>query len=126
VVDVALPARFSLLHSEFNAFLFAPVEERDSGAMPLSVLSALTRLGVDPWAEAARLARLPPPAAAESLAPLIARLPEFRTEPSDARTAAERFGQAVAERPSRDARRHPCLQAGERVRPLAIEAERVE
>jgi hypothetical protein len=39
------------------------------------VLSALTRLGLDPWAEAARLADLSRPAAAQALTAAIARLP---------------------------------------------------
>jgi hypothetical protein len=51
---MALPARFSLLHSDLNDFLFAPVGEEQNG-VTLSVVSALTRLGVDPWEEAARL-----------------------------------------------------------------------
>ncbi len=44
--------------------------------MPLSVLSALARLDVDPWQEAAKLARLPGKAATEALASLIAALPD--------------------------------------------------
>jgi len=42
----ALPAAFSLLNSEFNDFLFAPVGN-DEDHRPLSVLSALTRAGLD-------------------------------------------------------------------------------
>ena len=49
---MTLAARFSLLHSDLNDFLFASVGDEQNG-MPLSVLSALTRLGVDPWEEAA-------------------------------------------------------------------------
>ena len=51
---MTLSARFSLLHSDLNDFLFAAVGDEPNG-MPLSVISALTRLGVDPWDEAARL-----------------------------------------------------------------------
>jgi hypothetical protein len=40
--------------SEFNDFLYAPIGvERNE--MPLSVLSALARLNIDPWGEAAEL-----------------------------------------------------------------------
>src|SRR5689334_1145678 len=74
-LEMALPAEFSLLSSEFNAFLFAPIGEERNG-MPLSVVSALIRLELDPWQEAARLAALPAPLAAAALAPLIARLPD--------------------------------------------------
>jgi hypothetical protein len=79
---MALPARFSLLHSDLNDFLFASVGEEQNG-MPLNVVSGLTRLGLDPWDEAARLAALPKAMAAEKLAPIIARLPVDRPQPSD-------------------------------------------
>ncbi len=51
--------------------------------MPLNVVSGLTRLGLDPWEEAARLAALPKALAAEKLAPIIARLAVDRQQPSD-------------------------------------------
>ena len=79
---MALPARFSLLHSDLNDFLFASVGEEQNG-VTLSVVSALTRLGVDPWEEAARLTPMPKASAAEALAPLIARLPIRRTQSLD-------------------------------------------
>jgi hypothetical protein len=43
--------------------------------MPLSVLSALARLNLDPWHEAAELSDLPKDTAAQRLAALIALLP---------------------------------------------------
>src|ERR1700704_1305287 len=70
---MALSARFSLLHSDLNDFLFASVGDEQNG-MPLSVISALTRLGLDTWEEAARLAALPKVLPAEALPPMIARL----------------------------------------------------
>src|ERR1700756_1699794 len=76
---MALPARFSLLHSDLNDFLFASVGEEQNG-VTLSVVSALTRLGLDPWEEASRLTPLPKPRAAEALAKVIARLPIHRTQ----------------------------------------------
>jgi hypothetical protein len=42
-----LGPQFSLIHSEFNEFLFAPVGKEENGAV-LTVLLALTRLGIDP------------------------------------------------------------------------------
>ena len=48
----------SSLSATFNDFLFATVcEERNE--MRLSVISALARQDLDPWAEAAELARMP-------------------------------------------------------------------
>jgi hypothetical protein len=79
---MALSARFSLLHSDLNDFLFASVGEEQNG-VTLSVVSGLTRLGLDPWEEAARLTPLPKALAAEALARLIARLPICRAQPLD-------------------------------------------
>ena len=63
------------LGSEFDSFLFAPVGDESNG-MALSVLSALARMGVDPWREAADLARMPRAAANQRLTALIAALPD--------------------------------------------------
>jgi hypothetical protein len=79
---MALPARFSLLHSDLNDFLFASLGEEQNG-VTLSVVSGLTRLGLDPWEEAARLTPLPKARAAEALAKVIARLPIHRTQSLD-------------------------------------------
>jgi hypothetical protein len=87
---MTLSARFSLLHSDLNDFLFASVGDEQNG-MPLSVVSGLTRLGVDPWEEAARLAALPKALAAEALAPMIARLPIGRPQLSDNLTVTQRL-----------------------------------
>ena len=60
---------------ELNAFLFASVGEDKSG-IEVTVLSALIRLGFDPWQEAARLSELPKETAARALAAAFALLPE--------------------------------------------------
>ena len=59
--------------------------------MPLNVVSALIRLGVDPWEEAARLAALPKSLAAEALEPMIARLPIYRRHQSDNLAISQRL-----------------------------------
>jgi hypothetical protein len=87
---MVLPARFSLLHSDLNGFLFASLGQEKSGA-PLTVLSALTRLDIDPWAEGARLAALPREAAARALATLIARFPQDCWSASDVSEVARRL-----------------------------------
>ena len=71
---MALRPEYALGHSEYNGFLFAVVDEEEVG-LPLTVLTALTRLGIDPWQEAARLADLPRELAAQALAEAIAKLP---------------------------------------------------
>jgi hypothetical protein len=58
------------LGREFDDFLFAPIGEEPNG-MSLSVVSALARSNVDPWQEAAKLARLPAKTATQRLASLI-------------------------------------------------------
>ena len=62
------------LTSELGRFLYFEVGQEENGT-PLTILSALARLGLDPWREAARLAQLPKDEAAQELAFLIARLP---------------------------------------------------
>jgi hypothetical protein len=64
-----------ILGCEFDNFLFAPIGE-DGNDVPLSVLSALARLDIDPWLEAAELARLPRETATQRLALSIAALPD--------------------------------------------------
>jgi hypothetical protein len=65
----------SALRTDFNDFLFASIGP-DRNDVPLSVLSALARLGLDPWEEAAELAQLPRETAARRLASSIAALPD--------------------------------------------------
>lgn len=87
---MTLRPQFSLIHSEFNEFLFASVGVEKTG-IELTVLSALTRLGVDPWGEAARLSDLPREAAARALAAAIAALPEGEWKVSDSWAIAARL-----------------------------------
>lgn len=73
--------------AEFDAFLYATISaERDDE--PLSVLSALARRDLDPWDEAARLARLPLEAATLSLATIIPARSESSPLRSDASATA--------------------------------------
>jgi hypothetical protein len=72
---MTLRPEYSLGHSEYNAFLFASLGEEETG-LPLTVQTALIRLGIDPWQEAARLSDLPKAAAAQALAATLARLPD--------------------------------------------------
>lgn len=87
---MALRREYSLIPSEFNEFLFASVGEEKNG-MQLTVLSALTRLGLDPWGEAARLSNLPGETATRALAAAIAVLPEGDWRVSDAGAIAGRL-----------------------------------
>jgi hypothetical protein len=92
--------------SEFDAFLLAPIGD-DNNGMQLSVLSALARLDLDAWDEAAALALLPSEAATRKLSALIAALPAGPTVRPEAATIAarlipllpRRLGADVASRP---------------------------
>jgi hypothetical protein len=79
---MTLPRAYAPIFPEFDAFLFASVGEEVDG-VPLSVLSALARLGLDPREEAARLARLTREAAVDQLAKMIARLYDQRWSASE-------------------------------------------
>jgi hypothetical protein len=87
----------SALGTEFNDFLFAPIGQ-DRNDVPLSVLSALARLGIDPWQEAAELARLPRETATQRLASSIASLPDGASAYLEGETVAARL---IARLPSR-------------------------
>ena len=60
---MTLRPEYSLGHSAYNEFLFGSLGQ-DAAGTEVTVLSALSRLGIDPWQEAARLAALPRGAAA--------------------------------------------------------------
>jgi len=99
---VTRAAPFSDLASDYDDFLFAPIREDKSG-IPLSVVSALARLDVDPWEEAARLAAMPGEAATQRLSALIASLPaEAATDP-ERRTTAARLVALLPQRSVADA-----------------------
>lgn len=66
---------YAPLRPDLDAFLFATVGAEHDGA-PLSMLSVMTRLGLDPWEEAGRLSLLGKRDAVEQLRQLIGRLPE--------------------------------------------------
>ena len=63
---MGLRSEYLLGHSQFNEFLFASIGQEKSG-QSLTVLSALARLGLDPWEEAARLSEMTKEAAASAL-----------------------------------------------------------
>jgi hypothetical protein len=83
-------ASASPLGTEFDDFLFASIGE-DRNDMPLSVVSALARLDVDPWREAASLAQLPKAIATERLASLIAALADGLSARPDSGAIAARL-----------------------------------
>src|SRR5882724_770298 len=106
---MALRPAYLGMNAEFDEFLFAPVGEQSNG-MPLSVMSALTRLDFDPWEKAAQLSGLTAKDAIQTLASLIARLPAGPWDLADASTIAARLVALLPKRAAAGQRheaRHP-------------------
>jgi hypothetical protein len=82
---------------DYDDFLFATIGE-DSNETPLSVLSALTRLDMDPWQEAARLTQLPKDQAARDISCALAALPEGRWTPMESNMIAARLVELLPQR----------------------------
>jgi hypothetical protein len=80
---MAYPKSSTLPPSEFDVFLLSNVGIQPNG-MPLTVLSLLARIGVDPWNEAERLSVLPNELAVSWLAKAISRCPPDSVAPSNA------------------------------------------
>jgi hypothetical protein len=76
--------------SEFDDFLFASIGVERNGN-PVSVLSALARQNLDPWQEAADLARLPIDVAVHRLAVWIGALPSGLLESRNSQAVAARL-----------------------------------
>ncbi|WP_422033568.1 hypothetical protein [Reyranella sp.] len=112
---MTLRPEYSLGHSAYNGFLFGSLGQ-DAAGTEVTVLSALSRLGIDPWQEAARLAALPRDAAAEALAATILLLPDRTAPASEAATIAARLVAllpegAVADIPQTEEARVASLEA---------------
>ena len=65
----------TLLSGEFDRFLFEPIG-KDSNGLPLTVASALARMDLDAWQEAATLAALPAETAVRKLTDLFGASPD--------------------------------------------------
>ena len=87
---MTLRPEYSLGHSAYNDFLFGSLGP-DAAGTEVTVLSALSRLGIDPWQEAAHLAALPREAAAAALADIILRLPDRTGADANAPVIAARL-----------------------------------
>ena len=81
--------------ARYTHFLFTVVgsERRDArnSGEDITILTALARMGVDPWEEAARLAVLPRVEAAQSLETTFVNLPDIHWAAGDAAGTARRI-----------------------------------
>jgi hypothetical protein len=91
---MTLRRSFRPLRPDLDGFLFATVGD-EIDEIPLSVISALTRLDLDPWQEAGRLSSLSNREAVEQLARLIAELPGLFRPLDEAREIAGRLIQLL-------------------------------
>jgi hypothetical protein len=82
---------FALDRAGFNGFLFAAIGT-EASVSRVTVLSALARLGEDPWAKAAMWARMPKAASIEALAATLAQMP---VTPEDQLAAAQTAARLV-------------------------------
>jgi hypothetical protein len=80
-------APFGRRTTDLDPFLFAPIGEERNG-MLLSVLSALARLDMDPWQEAASLMVMPTQDATARLTCLLSSSPSCTANPPGPRTIA--------------------------------------
>ena len=94
----------SAVDAEFNAFLHAPIGEEENG-MTLSVVSALARQNLDPWAHASYLNSLPWQAAVRELAAMIAGLPAGPVARQSPEAIATRLIALLPKRPDAHPRR---------------------
>lgn len=91
---MALRRLYAPFRPDLNNFLFAAVGEERNG-IPLSMMSALAQLDLDPWEEAGRLSALAKQEAIERLTGLILRLPGFRRPSSEAQQIAAELVDAL-------------------------------
>src|SRR6516225_8856301 len=111
---MTLRGSFRPLRPDLDRFLFATVGDEIDG-VPLSVISALTRLGLDPWHEAGRLSSMSNREAVEQLARLIAELPGLFRPLDEVREIANRLIQLLP-RHDTDHRSAPQIQ----IRPYCL------
>jgi hypothetical protein len=100
LVAIVTPATsISFFRPELDDFLHASIG-MERNEMPLSVLSALARLGLDPWKEATELSELPSDSATQRWAALIMRLPGGRWTQADSKGIAHRLIELLPRRSS--------------------------
>ncbi len=90
MVEVSQSRSTSTLRTDFDAFLFAVVDEvaRD---IPLRVVSVLARLDLDPWAEAAELTQMPKDTAVHRLTALLTNIQDGPPTETESQTIAARL-----------------------------------
>jgi hypothetical protein len=91
-----------MLRKDFDEFLFAPAGNDPNGT-PMTVLTVLARLGLDPWEEAADLAHLSREPALKRLASRLEAVPKEPTSAADTVDIATRLIALLHRAPPRKA-----------------------
>ena len=92
----------AMLRKDFDEFLHAPVGV-DASGMPITLLSLLARLGLDPWEEAAELAHLSREPAMQRLATRLEAMPNGPASAADTVNIATRLIALLHRAPARKA-----------------------
>jgi len=116
--QMALRLVYAPVLPEMDSFLFASVDD-EMASIPLSVLSALSRLDLDPRDEAMRLSRLTRDAASDQLARIIARLPDRHRTSLEAGRIATRLVALLPPTNKHAEHAQPSGAVGHRISPRA-------
>jgi len=92
----------AMLRKDFDEFLFAPVAN-DANGVPVTLLTVLARLGVDPWEEAAALAHLSREPAMQRLASRLESMPNASVSAEETVTIVTRLIALLHRAPMRKA-----------------------
>jgi hypothetical protein len=90
----------AMLRKDFDEFLFAPVGN-DSDGTPVTLLTVLARLDVDPWEEAADLSHLSREPAMQRLASRLEAMPNGPVSAADTVNIATRLITLLHRAPAR-------------------------
>ena len=88
------------LRTDFDAFLYAAIAD-DANGMPLTMVSALARRGVDPWDEAADIAAMSRDSATEKVSSLLSGVPHGPLPGADTATLAARLVELLHSKPKK-------------------------
>jgi hypothetical protein len=88
------------LRTDLDSFLYAPIAD-DPNGMPLTMISALGRLGVDPWAEAAVIHALSRESATQKVTSLLSAVKHGPAPGAATETLAARLVELLHSKPRR-------------------------
>jgi hypothetical protein len=112
------------LRKDFDAFLYSSVGD-DANGLPLTLLTVLARLGVDPWEEAADLASLPGEPALQRLVARLESMPNAPASAADTVNIASRLIKLLHRPPAPSAARKDSLLETPVITKVVIQAKKI-